>query len=181
MVPLKVTESQVNNKKAFRIHGRSFPVKSRSVASVLLMGLLTCGSAWARDVALVSNKANTMNGIALADLVKACKGETTHWQDGKPVVVIMRRPAMAEMKLVVDKVYGVSEGEVTQIIAAANRSRGNHPAVVFADNDQDVLNQVSNTPGAVGFVDVYSINSSVEVLKVGGHLPLEPGYVLHGN
>jgi len=30
-------------------------------------------------------------------------------------------------------------------------------------------------------VDVYAINSSVEVIKIGGKLPLEPGYPLHGN
>jgi hypothetical protein len=33
----------------------------------------------------------------------------------------------------------------------------------------------------VGVVDVYAINSSVLVLKLGGKLPLEPGYLLHGN
>ena len=36
-------------------------------------------------------------------------------------------------------------------------------------------------PGAVGVVDVYSINSSVVVMKIAGKLPMEPGYLLHGN
>jgi hypothetical protein len=39
---------------------------------------------------------------------------------------------------------------------------------------------VQTTPGAVGFVDVYSINSGISVIKVDGKSPLEPGYVLHG-
>jgi len=43
------------------------------------------------------------------------------------------------------------------------------------------VNKVASTPGAIGVVDVYSINSSVEVVKIGGKLPLEPGYLLHGN
>jgi hypothetical protein len=30
-------------------------------------------------------------------------------------------------------------------------------------------------------VDVYSINGGINVLKIGGKLPLEPGYPLHGN
>ena len=30
-------------------------------------------------------------------------------------------------------------------------------------------------------VDVYAINSSVDVIKIGGKLPFEPGYPLHGN
>jgi hypothetical protein len=30
-------------------------------------------------------------------------------------------------------------------------------------------------------VDVYSINSGVVVMKIAGKLPMEPGYLLHGN
>jgi len=33
----------------------------------------------------------------------------------------------------------------------------------------------------VGLVDVYAITGGVTVVKVGGKLPLEPGYALHGN
>ena len=40
---------------------------------------------------------------------------------------------------------------------------------------------VASIPGAVGVVDVYAINSSVAVVKLAGKLPLEPGYLLHGN
>jgi hypothetical protein len=40
---------------------------------------------------------------------------------------------------------------------------------------------VEAIPGAVGLVDVYSINSRVNVLKVDGKLPLEQGYFLQGN
>ena len=43
------------------------------------------------------------------------------------------------------------------------------------------MNKVAFVPGAVGVVDVYSINSSVVVVKIAGKLPLEPGYLLHGN
>jgi hypothetical protein len=52
---------------------------------------------------------------------------------------------------------------------------------VLASSDEDLLNKVASLPGAVGVVDVYSINSSVAVVKLGGKLPLEPGYLLHGN
>jgi ABC-type phosphate transport system substrate-binding protein len=52
---------------------------------------------------------------------------------------------------------------------------------VVATSDEDLVNRVASTPGAIGVVDVYSINSSVAVVKIGGKLPLEPGYLLHGN
>jgi hypothetical protein len=56
-----------------------------------------------------------------------------------------------------------------------------HPAIIVVDTDEAVLTKVETTPGAAGLVDVYSITSGVQVLKVGGKLPLEPGYPLHGN
>jgi len=40
---------------------------------------------------------------------------------------------------------------------------------------------VASIPGAIGLVDVYSINSSVKVLRVDGKLPFDVGYALKGN
>jgi ABC-type phosphate transport system substrate-binding protein len=70
---------------------------------------------------------------------------------------------------------------VGELISTANHGRANHPAIVMANSDEDLVNKVASLPGAVGVVDVYAINSSVTVVKVAGKLPLEPGYLLHGN
>lgn len=143
--------------------------------------LIGASLAWARDLALVSNKANAVGTVALGDLVKICKAQNNRWPDGRPVIFIMRSPSVPEMKVVLEKIYGMSESEVRGLIAASNHGRTNHPAIWIAASDEDLINQVASTPGAIGLVDVYSINSSVEVVKIAGKLPLEPGYVLHGN
>jgi hypothetical protein len=143
--------------------------------------LISAGLASARDLALVSNKSNAMGAITLTDLVKVCKAQTNRWPDGKPVTFVMRSPSVPEMKVVLEKVYGMSDSEVNGLIVASNHGRPTHPAIVVATSDEDLVNKVASLPGAVGVVDVYSINSSVAVIKVGGKLPLEPGYILHGN
>ena len=135
----------------------------------------------ARDLALVSNKSNTIGVITLPDLVKVCKAQNNRWPDGKPITFVMRSPSTPEMKLILEKVYGMSESEVSGLIVSANHGRPNHPAILIATSDEELVNQVANLPGAVGVVDVYSINSSVAVVKIAGKLPLEPGYLLHGN
>jgi hypothetical protein len=119
--------------------------------------------------------------LSLADLAKVCKAQTNHWPDGKAVTFIMRAPSAPEMRIVLEKVYELPEGEVKALVATANHGRPNHPAILIADSDEDLVNKVASIPGAVGVVDVYAINSSVAVIKVGGKLPLEPGYALHGN
>lgn len=135
----------------------------------------------ARDLAIVSNKANALTTITLPDLVKVCKAQTNRWPDGKPVTLIMRAPSDPEMKVFLEKIYELPEPQVKDLIATANHGHTNHPAVIIADSDEDLVNKVASIPGALGVVDVYAINSSVAVVKVGGKLPLEPGYLLHGN
>ena len=135
----------------------------------------------ARDLAVVSNKSNAVSALTLPDLVKICKGQTNKWPDGKSVTFIMRAPSTPEMKLILEKIYDGPESGVKEIIATANHGRMGHPAIMIVDSDEDLVNKVASIPGAVGVVDVYSINSSVAVVKIAGKLPLEPGYLLHGN
>ena len=149
----------------------------------LLMALLMAGTtlALAKDVALVANKGSAVNAVTIPDLVKLCKAQTPRWPDGKSVTLVMRDPSSPEMKMVLEKVYGMTSQAVNDLIATANHGRAGHPAILVVTSDDEIVHKVAATPGAVGLVDVYAINSSVDVMKVGGKLPFEPGYPLHGN
>lgn len=153
----------------------------RKALSLCLFLAASVSLAAARDLALVSNKTNSLSAITLPDLVKVCKGQTNRWSDGKSVTFIMRNPSVPEMKFFLERVYELPESKVKELIATANHGRMGHPAVMIVDSDEDLVNKVASIPGAVGVVDVYAINSSVAVVKVAGKLPLEPGYLLHGN
>lgn len=154
------------------------------VQHVLLTSLLALGVttlAQAKDLALIANKGNGQNEITMAELVKVCKAQTNKWPDGKPATFIMRSPTSSDARMVVEKIYGATPDAVNTLIASANHERTNHPAIVVVNSDDELVKRVASTPGAVGLVDVYAINSSVEVVKIGGKLPLEAGYPLHGN
>jgi len=153
----------------------------RRLAHAFAFILIVAPLASARDLALVSNKSNAVNAVTVAELARVCKAQNNRWPDGKPVTFVMRSPSAPEMKMVLEKVYEMSENEVNGLIVASNHGRSNHPAIVIASSDEDLVNKVASLPGAVGVVDVYSINSSVAVVKIAGKLPLEPGYLLHGN
>jgi hypothetical protein len=174
-----MTNFHENDIADFLLWGAS--VFYRRILIVSLFVASAVSLAAARDLALVSNKANGVSAITVPDLVKVSKGQTSRWPDGKSVTFIMRAPATPEMKLLLEKVYELSEGDVKDIISNANHGRMGHPAIMIVDSDEDLVNKVASIPGAVGVVDVYAINSSVAVVKIGGKLPLEPGYLLHGN
>lgn len=118
--------------------------------------------------------------MPVADLVKICKAETNRWPDGKPITLVILDPDASEMKLVLQKIYEMKADEVKELITAANR-RTDRPAIVVVRSDEEAVAKVQSTPGAIGIVDVYSINGGVTVLKIAGKNPFEPGYVLHGN
>ena len=155
-------------------HGRFL-----SILLLFLAATVSVGSA--RDLAIVSNKTNPVSTITVADFVKIAKGQTNRWPDGKSVTFIMRAPSAPEMRLFLEKVYELPESDVKGLIVAANHGRMGHPAIMVVDSDEELVNKVASLPGAVGVVDVYSINSSVAVVRLAGKLPLEPGYLLHGN
>lgn len=148
------------------------------VSLLLAAGVLP---ACARDLAVISNKANAVSAITVPDLVKVSKGQTNRWPDGKPITFIMRPPSSPEMKMFLEKIYEMSDAQVAEVISAANHARAGHPAIMIVNSDDDLVNKVASIPGAVGVVDVYAINSSVAVIRLAGKLPLEPGYLLHGN
>ncbi|MGC2171887.1 MAG: hypothetical protein WA555_16730 [Candidatus Sulfotelmatobacter sp.] len=148
---------------------------------ICIFVLITASLAAARDLALVSNKSNAVGALSVNELVKVCKAQSHRWPDGKFVTFVMRSPSSPEMRMVLEKIYGMSASEVSSLIVSSNHGRAAHPPILIATSDEELVNQVASTPGAVGVVDVYSINSSVAVVKIAGKLPLEPGYLLHGN
>lgn len=144
-----------------------------------LIACLALGTtAAARDIAVVVNKSNATKTVALADLAKMAKGSTKKWADSKDVTLVIKDPSAADMKTVLQKVFAMTPEEVKALIATLNGARKD--SVLIVPSDEVLVKTVQTTPGAMGFVDVYSINSGVNVLKIDGKSPLEPGYALHG-
>lgn len=150
---------------------------------VFILTLLLGGStlSLAKDIALIANKGGSVSVVTMPELVKLCKAQTNRWPDGKSVTLVVRDPASPEMKMVLEKIYSMAPDAVNELITTANHGRMNHPAILVVNSDDELVKKVAGTPGAVGLVDVYAINSSVDVIKIGGKLPFEPGYPLHGN
>ena len=82
------------------------------------------------------------------------------------------------MHVAVQKLFGVPASEVKIAIAKLNETR---TVVRVVESDEDLLRTVEATPGAVGILDVYAINSAVKVLRIDGKLPFDTGYALKGN
>jgi hypothetical protein len=129
-------------------------------------------------MAVVVSAGSKLTDVPLADLTKLCKGVQKTWSDGKPFTLVMKDPESAEMRTAVVKLFGATGTDIKGAIAKLNETR---LVVKIVENDEELLRTVGATPGAMGILDVYAINSSVKVLRVDGKLPFDLGYVFKGN
>lgn len=130
-----------------------------------------------KNMAVVASASSKLADVPLTDLTKLCKGAAKAWPDGKSFVLVLKNPEAPEMRGVVLKLFG-GTAEAKTAIAKLNETR---QAVKVVDSDEELLRIVDATPGAIGIVDVYAINSSVKVLRIDGKLPFDIGYALKGN
>lgn len=147
----------------------------RHLLICFIIGLLFPSCCLARDVAVITGKKNASSALSTKQLQKLLRIETRAWPDGQKVTVYLSNPASADGKLLLEKVYKMTAGELQSL---AESQKG---AIVILGSDELVLRAVAEHPGAIGVVNVYSITSAVSVVKVDGKLPLEQGYLLHGN
>ncbi len=143
-----------------------------ALAIVLLSVPLLCS---ARDFALIVNKASSVRTLTGAELSKLANGSMPTWPTGGKVTFILRDPTTPAMKVALEKVFGMTADKLKAVMAA------NPGYFVVVNSDADVIRMVESLAGAVGLIDIYSITSGVNVVKLNGKLPLEPGYALHGN
>lgn len=144
-----------------------------SVLLLLIAGL--AASCEARQIAVIVDKTNNTGGLSAMDLTKVFKFDSHKWPDGRPVILVLRDPSTPEMKTAIEKLYHMQVDQFKSLLAA------HASGVIIVRSEDELLKSVEAIPGAVGLVDVYSINSRVNVLKVDGKLPLEQGYFLKGN
>jgi hypothetical protein len=150
----------------------------RTVAVLCFLGVFaTPAIPSVKNWAAVVSAGSKLQDVPLADLAKLCKGTQKTWPDGKNFTLVIKDPESPEMKVAIQKLFGPAPNDAKAMIAKLNELRH---VVKIVDSEVDLLRTVEATPGAVGIVDVYSINSSVKVLRVDGKLPFDSGYALKG-
>ncbi|HSZ63285.1 MAG TPA: hypothetical protein VK828_15900 [Terriglobales bacterium] len=134
------------------------------------------GNAAARDVAVITSKSNHAQATKAVDLTRIIK--TTHKGfDAQDLTIVITDPSSPEMRIVAEKLLSLTSEDFRKLIDATNKTR---VTFLVVSSDDEVLKTLQSNPSAIGLINVYSINSSVDVWKIDGKLPLESGYILHG-
>ena len=100
------------------------------------------------------------------------RGEIKKWPNGKTILLVLHKESSSETETL-ERLNKMSAAEWKALLAA------HKDLIVFVDTDVDVLRTVQAEPGAVGFIEVHSVDNTVNVIHVDGKLPMEFGYLPH--
>ena len=126
----------------------------------------------AHHTAVVVNKDNAVENVTSAHLAKIIRGEVKKWPDGKNIVLVLHKDSEGETETL-ERLNKMSAAEWKSFVAAHKDS------ILVVDTDADVLKAVQAEPGAVGLIEVHSVDNSINVVHVDGKLPMEFGYLPH--
>ena len=129
----------------------------------------------AKQLAVVTGKASSITNLTGAEFSKIINLKSHAWPDGTPLIIVTRDPSSPEMELLLHRVLNMT-AEQAQVFVQTHKGW-----FVIVGSDEAVLRFVSAKHGALGVVDLYSLTKDVNVLKIDGKLPVEPGYILRGN
>ncbi len=154
----------------------AYAIRQKSRIALGLLCLLSApGLIQAKQLIIVADKDNTTTNLTASELTAIFNARTRTWQDGKPVTVVMRDPSTEDAQLILRRILNMTPDQARAFILS------HHGVIVIAASDDEIVHIVSITRGAIGVIDLYSLSKDVNVLKIDGKLPLQPGYLLKGN
>lgn len=147
-------------------------MKIRSAIYALAFLCASFVPSFAHHTAVVVNKDNSVANLSSAQLSKIIRGEQKQWPDGKTILLILHKESVGEAETL-ERLNKMTAQEWKSFVTIHRDS------IMFVDTDADVLKAVQAEPGAVGMVDVRSVDGSINIVHVDGKLPMEYGYLPH--
>jgi hypothetical protein len=130
------------------------------------------------EFAVIASPDVTVSNLTIADLRKLFLGDRQFWSVKLRVALMIRAPVARERAAVVWTICRMSEAQFAQYwIGKTMRAECTSSPLQFTSNQQ-ALNLVANTPGAIAIVNASQVPSGTKVLAVEGKLPTQPGYKL---
>jgi phosphate transport system substrate-binding protein len=147
-------------------------MKIRSAVYTLAFVCATLTPCLAHHTAVIVNKDNSVENVTSANLTKIIRGEVKKWPDGKNIILVLHKDSAGEREAL-ERLNKMSAAEWNTFVVTHRDS------ILFVDTDAQVLKAVQAEPGAVGLIEVRSVDNTVNVIRVDGKLPMELGYLPH--
>ncbi len=128
---------------------------------MLLLTLLFTASSYSQ-VVVIANKSVPENSISINKLTDIYLLRAKTWSNGNAIVPFTIKSDNAEVDKFFSKLGKSYEDMKKLWLKMQLTGEGQPPAAL--DSDDDVVNKVASTPGAIGFVSAGKVNGNVKVL-----------------
>jgi ABC-type phosphate transport system substrate-binding protein len=129
-------------------------------------------------LAIVVNHSNSEENVSMVELRRIFLGERTYWTNGRRITLVMREPGDAERKIIVRDVCGMSEEQLRIHVLHGLYTGEILVSPKILSSPAGVRKFIFNVPGAIGYLRVSDLDSTVKVVSIENLWPGDRDYKL---
>src|SRR6202007_2293434 len=115
---------------------------------------------------------------SMVELRRIFLGERTYWTNGRRITLVMREPGDAERKIIVRDVCGMSEEQLRIHVLHGLYTGEILVSPKILSSPAGVRKFIFNVPGAIGYLRVSDLDSTVKVVSIDNLWPGDRDYKL---
>ncbi len=127
---------------------------------------LFCATSLSAQVAVIAHKSVSVDKIKKTELMDFYTGDIKKWSDGKAVIVKDLKPK-GEVKTTFYKFLGKTPSRMKSIWLKKMLSGEGDPPEALK-SEEEMLEKIAATPGAIGFLSQTKVDNNVKTLIVIG-------------
>jgi len=141
--------------------------------------LLEQQSGTIEPLVIVVNRTNPVDDLSFAELRTIFLGARSHWANGRRITLVMREPGEPERKTILRDVCSMNEDQFKTHFLRGLFSGDILLSPKTLATPAGVKKFVFNVPGAIGYLRISDVDSSVKTVRIDNLLPTDKGYKLH--
>jgi ABC-type phosphate transport system substrate-binding protein len=127
---------------------------------------------------IVVNRSNSVENLSFAELRTIFLGRRSHWANGRRITLVMRDPGEPERKTILRDVCGMDEYELKTLFLRGLYSGEILVSPKILSTPVGVRKFIFNVPGAIGYLRLSDVDTTVKVVRIDERYPTDKGYRL---
>lgn len=128
---------------------------------------------------IVVNRSNPVDDLTSSELRKIFLGNRSHWANGRRITLVMREPGEPERNTILREVCGMTEEQLNRHFLHGLYTGEILVSPKILSSPVGVRKFIFNVPGAIGYLRIADVDSTVKVLRIDELLPEDKAYKLH--
>jgi ABC-type phosphate transport system substrate-binding protein len=131
------------------------------------------------NLAIIVNRANSIDNLSAAELRRIFLGARGHWPSGRRITIVMMEPGQPERAAVLRQICQMSENEFNNHFLHGLFTGEVLVSPKILASPVGVRKFVFNVPGAIGYLRISDVDSSIKIVSIDEHFPNDKAYPLH--